>query len=78
MKVFKFGGGIIRDAAAIKKVHQILCDQQEENVIAVFSAMGKTTNAFENLVNKAFTNQNFESEFEEIKKNHFKKQTINK
>lgn len=49
MKVFKFGGASVRDAAGIKNVLQIVRLFPNENLIVVVSAMGKTTNALEDL-----------------------------
>ncbi len=50
MKVFKFGGASVNSAAAIKNVANILKDYQSEALIVVFSAMGKMTNALEEVV----------------------------
>ncbi len=49
MKVFKFGGASVKDAEGLKRVADIL-SATEGDVIAVISAMGKTTNALEKLV----------------------------
>ena len=51
MKVFKFGGASIGSAEAIKNVASILSQEDEANCLVVISAMGKMTNAFENIVN---------------------------
>jgi len=50
MPVFKFGGASIKDVPAIKNVVQILRQYQEENLLVVVSASGKTTNALEKVV----------------------------
>ncbi len=47
MKVFKFGGASIRDAASIKNMAGIVLAHSDEPLLVVVSAMGKTTNAFE-------------------------------
>lgn len=52
MKVFKFGGASIKDANAIKNVVSIL-DTFQEDLVVVFSASGKTTNALEQVVELA-------------------------
>lgn len=57
MKVFKFGGASIKDAAAIKNVGNILQECKEEALLIVVSAMGKTTNALEKVV-EAYVAQN--------------------
>lgn len=47
MKVFKFGGASVKDAAAVKNVAEILKLYRNEKLTVVVSAMGKTTNALE-------------------------------
>ena len=49
MKVFKFGGASVKDAAAVKNVSNILRSFQNEKIAVVISAMGKVTNALEDL-----------------------------
>ena len=51
MRVFKFGGASVRDASSVRNVHQIIDRFNTEPLIIVVSAMGKTTNKFEALVN---------------------------
>ena len=50
MKIFKFGGASIRDAAGVKNVTHILQSEGPNNMIVVISAMGKNTNAFEEVI----------------------------
>ncbi len=50
IKVLKFGGASIKDSSSVINTAKILANYRDENVIAVFSAMGKTTNALEKLV----------------------------
>ena len=50
MKVFKFGGASVKDAFAVKNVSAILARFPNENIIVVVSAMGKTTNKLEELI----------------------------
>jgi aspartate kinase len=50
MKIFKFGGASIKDASSIKNVASILQNEGTENTLIVISAMGKMTNAFEDVV----------------------------
>lgn len=54
IKVFKFGGASLRDAANIKNVAAILQKFSTENLVIVVSAMGKTTNATEEIVASYF------------------------
>jgi len=49
MKVFKFGGASVRDAAGIKNLARIVSKEKTELVIVV-SAFGKTTNALEKVL----------------------------
>lgn len=49
MKVFKFGGASVKDAAGVRNLAEIVRAQGQQAVIVV-SAMGKTTNALEGLV----------------------------
>ncbi|MCU0432464.1 MAG: aspartate kinase [Bacteroidia bacterium] len=54
MKVFKFGGASVKDAAAVKNVAGILSTYSGEPLVVVVSAMGKTTNALERLADSYF------------------------
>ena len=47
LNVFKFGGASLRDAAAIRNVAGILQQFRGQPLVIVVSAMGKTTNALE-------------------------------
>lgn len=72
MKVFKFGGASVKDAAAIRNVAQILQAYKEEKISIVVSAMGKSTNAFEGLLNAYFNKKGNASELlQEIKQSHY-------
>ncbi len=51
MKVFKFGGASVKDAASVKNVTKILSGFTSDKLVVVVSAMGKTTNALEKVVN---------------------------
>lgn len=51
MQVFKFGGASVKDAVAVKNVASILKSHATSSTIVVISAMGKTTNKLEELVN---------------------------
>ena len=50
IKVFKFGGTSIKDAISIKKITSILKDYSSDDLVIVFSAIGKVTNMLEDLV----------------------------
>jgi aspartate kinase len=49
MRVFKFGGASVKNAEAVKNVATVLKLHQQDELLIVVSAMGKTTNALENL-----------------------------
>jgi aspartate kinase len=51
LKVFKFGGASVKDADGIKNVAHILQRYKNEPLAIVISAMGKTTNALEEVIN---------------------------
>ena len=53
MKVYKFGGASVKDAAGIRNVASII-SQGNGDLIVVVSAMGKTTNLLETLVKAHF------------------------
>ena len=54
--IFKFGGASVKDAAAVKNVAEILKKFSDDKIVVVISAMGKTTNALEKVVNAYFHN----------------------
>ncbi len=50
MKVFKFGGASVKDASAVRNVSHILSLYPKDKLVVVISAMGKTTNLLEQIV----------------------------
>ena len=54
MKIFKFGGASVKDATAVENVARIIKQHQNEKLIVVVSAMGKTTDLLETLVRAYF------------------------
>jgi aspartate kinase len=50
MKVFKFGGASVKDAAGVRNVAKVLARFPDDDLLIVVSAMGKTTNALEQVV----------------------------
>lgn len=56
MQVFKFGGASVKDAKGVQNIITVLQKTSFNNVLIVVSAMGKTTNALENVVNYYFYN----------------------
>jgi len=70
MKVFKFGGASVKDAAGVKNTAKILGMFPKDAIVVVVSAMGKTTNALEKLVKPASEREERET-LSEIQKYHF-------
>ena len=68
--VHKFGGASVRNAEAVRNVCSIL-DLFPESKIVIVSAMGKTTNALENIHQKRFEGNDFEKDLQEIFEFHF-------
>jgi aspartate kinase len=73
MKIFKFGGASVRHADGIRNLAAMLQQHQNESILTVVSAMGKTTNQLE-----AFTEAVFQRNpeaaadiLEQIKSYHF-------
>lgn len=70
MKVFKFGGASVKDADGVKNVARVLKNQGFEQCMLIVSAIGKTTNALELVVESYFTKQDYKQETAKIKQNH--------
>ncbi|MDA9968810.1 aspartate kinase [Polaribacter sp.] len=54
MKIFKFGGASVKDAEGVKNLAKVVQQQGSENTLVVISAMGKMTNAFEEVIDAYF------------------------
>lgn len=70
MKVFKFGGASVKDAEAIRNLHAVLQRFPKEEILVVVSAMGKTTNALENVVRDFVADKPWKSGLEDVFKAH--------
>ena len=57
MKIFKFGGASVKDAAGVKNLIRILKTVGYQDTLVVVSAMGKTTNALEKIIEIYFKDQ---------------------
>lgn len=72
MKIFKFGGGIIKDIASLRTLVNILKEFNNEELLVVISAFDKTTNRLENLISDYYHNKKkFNESFEKIRSFHF-------
>ena len=58
MKIYKFGGASIKDSDGVKNLLSILNIKKIEKTLLVVSAMGKTTNNLEQVVDNYFNNKN--------------------
>ncbi|WP_462251667.1 aspartate kinase [Ferruginibacter sp.] len=72
MKVFKFGGASINSVERIQNVGKILQSFSGEKILIIISAMGKTTNALEKVVDAFFEGRNDDALklFEQVKEQH--------
>lgn len=71
LKVYKFGGASVKDAAAIRNLRQIV-QQHGGNgpLLIVVSAMGKTTNALEDIFRLAYEQADYNSQMERLEAFH--------
>ena len=71
MKVFKFGGASVKDAAGVKNILRVLRRTGFKDTLIVVSAMGKTTNALEQVVHSFFENkEQFPQDMEKVREDH--------
>lgn len=75
MNIFKFGGAALQQTDRLRQVASIIQQQvqqqADQKLVMVVSAMGKTTNALEEVVALAMSKKGFTSELEKIKSYHF-------
>lgn len=67
MKIFKFGGASVKDPQSVRNVIRILERHDDAPLMIVFSAMGKNTNALENIAQQCFAGENFDEALENFK-----------
>jgi aspartate kinase len=71
MKIFKFGGASVKDANAVKNVESII-NLFNDDLVVVISAMGKTTNGLEKVVESYLNNDGKTQEhLQAVKDFHF-------
>lgn len=56
LKVFKFGGASVKDADSVRNVSKIVENHASEKLVVIVSAMGKTTNALEKVLQAWYEN----------------------
>jgi aspartate kinase len=66
MRVFKFGGASVKDADGIRNLHGIIAREVPDKLIMVVSAMGKTTNALEEVLHLRSKGRNFTEKLDSI------------
>jgi aspartate kinase len=72
MMVFKFGGASVKSAEGVKNVAEIISKNRDNNPWIIISAMGKITNALEELLQLVMLNNAlWHSKLQEIKEFHF-------
>ncbi|NOT75948.1 MAG: aspartate kinase [Cyclobacteriaceae bacterium] len=64
MQIFKFGGASVNSAKGIRQVASIVKRYSKEKILVVVSAMGKTTNALERVIDQYQKGKNFQEEIE--------------
>lgn len=71
MRIFKFGGASVKDAAGVKNLVRVLRAEGLNNTLIVISAMGKMTNAFEEIVQSIINNtQDLENKIKFVRSFH--------
>jgi len=70
MQVFKFGGASLKNAEAIRNMTAIVKSHSKTPLVVVVSAMGKTTNALESVLNTFNKRGDYTSEVQAIKAHH--------
>lgn len=73
IQVFKFGGASVKNAAAVQNMSDIIAaHSKDRKPVVIVSAMGKTTNALEELVQHFRKRKVYKAALENIKMFHFK------
>src|SRR5690242_17399348 len=72
MKVFKFGGASVNSVERVKNLATIMHQFRGQKLMVIISAMGKTTNALEKVVDAFFAGNKEEALglFEQVKQQH--------
>ncbi len=70
MKVFKFGGASLKNAEGIRNVAGVIQSNSSSSLLVVVSAIGKTTDALEKLVELGHAKKKYLAELSALKKVH--------
>ena len=63
MKIFKFGGASVKDAEGVRNLLKVLKTVDYNNTVIVISAMGKTTNSLEKVVDSYLKKNKYLGEY---------------
>ncbi len=66
MQIFKFGGASVKDASGVRNLAKIVSSFKDQKLVIVVSAMGKTTNKLEILVDLAIEGKSFDTGLNEL------------
>lgn len=66
MQIFKFGGASLQNPLAVKEFSNIVTKHKNTPIIVVVSAMGKITQALEEIFQKQLSDQPYEDAIEEV------------
>ncbi len=70
MLVFKFGGASVKDVQGVKNLKSIIQLYQNQTILVVVSAMGKITNALEEVVKLFYKKEEYAPKLKEIEEYH--------
>ncbi|MEZ4737789.1 MAG: aspartate kinase [Flavobacteriales bacterium] len=70
MKVFKFGGASVKDAAGVRNLAEVVKQFALDDLVIIVSAMGKTTNALEAVVWAYCDGRATKDLFEQLRRDH--------
>jgi len=71
MQIFKFGGASVKDAEAVRNVKDILEKYASGPIVVVISAMGKTTNALEAVLDAYWNGEDWLEKLDIVKEYHY-------
>lgn len=71
MQILKFGGASVKDAEGVRNLEKVLQTVGTEETLIIISAMGKTTNAIEKIIDNYFNAKHeLQSSIQDVKKYH--------
>ena len=71
MQILKFGGASVKDAQGVKNLKKVLEITGAKETLIIASAMGKTTNALEKVIQNYYNAKHeLQSSIQEVKKYH--------